>query len=151
MSIKKSLFFFLILVFLMFSLASCGNNEYGLNMNAENVVKIERLFRRFETTAYDEYFTDKSHIEKLIAFFNSLNVAASEPFMDTARPPMYFRIIYEDGTTDFIAFHYTSLFFNNNFYRITDEDRGLARSRELDNMIYGLHDESRRLRQVKNY
>ena len=138
-------------------LAACGGR---LDINAENVEKIELLtlwsdFLVIEKT-WSEYlggyfglvntYTDEAHILALINFFNSLTLTTSEIFIDAARPSENFRITYSDGTASYIEFIFTSLFYNDSFFRISDEDRGPGRTRELDNMLYGLHDETKRLK-----
>ena len=83
-------------------------------------------------------YTDRAHILSLIDFFNSLTLTPSERAINTARPPENFRITYHDGTSDFISFHFSSLFHNGSFFWITDDDNGQEKTRELDNMLYGL-------------
>ena len=160
---KKPLLSILILVCLALPLAACSRNGDGLNLNARNVEIIERLTipwleedaeqewvetRGWDGEAFGRYmviintFTDETHISYLIGFFNSLTLTASDQVLiDAARMPEIFRIVYRDGTTDFIQFHFTSMFYNDSFFRIADDDRGLRRTRELDYMLIRLHDD----------
>ena len=154
---------------LLLPLVTCSAHRQGLNLDANNVTKVELLspFHPEIGTLNEQVwvesqningelvgrymavintYTDETHISALVSFFNSLTLTPSEGFVDTARPPENFRITHHDGTTDFIRFHFTSLFHNDSFFRITDDDRGLERTIELDNMLYGLHDETKRLR-----
>ena len=165
----KNLVIILVLM-MMLTLVACRTHSQGLSLDANNVAKIELLFSRhpemgnlneqvwFESRciingeimgmymAVINTYTDENHISALISFFNSLTLTPSEIFVDTARPPINIKVTYHDGTIDFIRFHFTSLFHNDSFFRISDNDRGLERTRELDDMLYGLHDETKRLR-----
>jgi len=128
---KKLLLSILILAYLVLPLAACSRNGDGLNLNAGNVERIERLFiegfiedaeqewvetRGHRGEAFGRYmviintFTDETHISYLIGFFNSLTLTASEVLIDTTQIPETFRITYNDGSTDFIQFHFTSSF-----------------------------------------
>ena len=158
----------LLLCFMLFPTV-CSMSRPGLNLNAGNIMKIELLIpAHLEFAASSEQvriefqnadgepagsymaiistYTDRAHILALVNFFNSLTLTSSEVLIDAARPSENFRITYRDGTTDFIWFHFTSLFHNDSFFRITDDDRGLEKTRELDNLLYGWPDETKRLR-----
>ena len=169
MKITAKNFKIILVLMMLLTLAACRTHNQRLSLDADNVAKIELLSpmhpemgklneqvwvesRNINGESVGRYmevintYTDETHISALISFFNSLTLTPSEFFVNTARPPENFRITFRDGSTDFILFYFTSLSHNDSFFRITDDDRGLERTIELDNMLYGLHDETKRLR-----
>ena len=168
MKIKKLLFILSLLFFATIFITACNanggeelENEYlcynseqyhnaSFPLDAENIVKIEHFAVgpivepiRDVRVAY----TDETHILQLIDFFNSLILTPSEPQpVPITMMPEDFRIIFYDNTTAYISFNFMAITLNSSFFWITDNDRGRERSGELLNILYGLSDESMRLK-----
>ena len=160
MRIKMILLSLMPLLCAVITLAACDTIEPGLNLDADNVMKIEILFPTHPTLSTGEpvwiefqnifgetvgsymdilnALEDEARISILIDFFNSLELTPSELFMNTARPPETFRIIYFDGSVEIIRYHFAALFHNNTFYRIENYGNAFEKTIELDNILYEL-------------
>jgi len=130
----------------------------GLNLNADNVEKIEFLTLSFETAdnvvwigtqgkdgetggrymAIINTYTDEADISRLINFVNSLSLTDYGIVQYTVRPFQNYRITYNDGTTDFIQLVFTTLFYNDSVFRITCGGNTM----ELGNILDGIHGEA---------
>ena len=133
----------LVLLCFLFPLAAYGNGE-RLNLNAENVERIELLspFRFSGYTDIVRTYADENHISAIIDFFNSLELTPGKP-VPVNRISERIRIIYRDGSADYIVYSFTGLSLNGSAF-VINESLPRGTTGNFDDLFFGTREERAR-------
>jgi len=138
----------LLLLCFVFPLTAYGEGEM-LNLNAENVERIELLspFRPsgYIDTGYADIvrtYTDENHISAIMDFFNSLELTPGIP-VPVNRISERIRIIYRDGSADYIVYSFTGLSLNGSTF-VINESLPRGTTGNFDDLFFGTREERAR-------